>query len=164
MNSERLERLKERYRYREWSRVASEQTPLDRVTLEGLSLPDWKLDHVDFVEVAGYPPAIHSVWKREARENDQALSLSLYRCPSTEAAHEFLLRLLDDFQSPQMAMVQGSGAPGDVAFAPPGEHSLLFAVANVLVLLRNAGRDLVPVAPVALAVVNHLRGLRRGLK
>jgi len=70
-------------------------------------------------------------------------------------AHEFVVRLLGEFQSQDVSR-QEQGYAGDVAFAPPGGATLLFARANLVILMQNGGRKIVPVAPLAAHLDNTL--------
>jgi hypothetical protein len=162
MNGERVERLKERYRYGEWS-TAQAMPLIAAVPISSLLGPEWVLDHVDVVEAgesaagAQEPRAWQAVWR--SAKGEQAVSAHLRRCASVNEAREHLLQLLDEFQSPLVERVTGSGAVGDVTFAPPGDRALLFSTSNLVVLVRSVGRD--PVAARGLAVTMLAR-LREG--
>ena len=78
-----------------------------------------------------------------------------YECSSTAAARLFVLGLLGEFQVPSIKrrhkfiIDKKKTEIGDVAFAAPDEVVLLFARANKVVLIQNAGRSLVPVSDFA---------------
>ncbi|HVR99124.1 MAG TPA: hypothetical protein VMW27_21070 [Thermoanaerobaculia bacterium] len=144
MNAEHLEQLKKRHRYDEWSGGTEGQgsgaSQVLRVP-EDL-LPQWRLHHADVLRQEGLPPMTQSIW---TRGKDEALSVEIWECASTAAARELLLTLLGEFESPLVERITGPGSVGDVSFGQ-GEHMLLFARGNVVVQVRNAGRELVPVA------------------
>jgi hypothetical protein len=142
MGAERpsLDRLKKRYGYEEW-RGGQEAGTVRGVRPEDL-LPGWQLDHADPLREEGYPPGTRAILVRAGRE--EALALEVWECASVAAARELLLELLDQFESPLVERAEGPAAVGDVAFAH-GAHAVLFARANVVVRLRNAGRRLLPV-------------------
>jgi hypothetical protein len=144
MNAERLERLKKRHRYDEWSAGAEGQgngAPRDLRVTEDL-LPQWRLDHADVLRREGLPPMTQAIW---TRDKEEALSVEVWECASTAAARELLLTLLGQFESPLVERVAGPESVGDVSFGH-GEHMVLFARGNIVVQVRNAGRELVPVA------------------
>ncbi|HEY9605196.1 MAG TPA: hypothetical protein V6C85_26560, partial [Allocoleopsis sp.] len=74
--------------------------------------------------------------------------LDVYESNSLIAAHEFLLEFLSTFQSPLMQRQEDSEV-GDVAFATPGDTGIVFARANLVISLGNAGRELIPIAEIA---------------
>jgi hypothetical protein len=59
-----------------------------------------------------------------------------------------LLLLLAQFESPLLARRDDVGI-GDVTFALPGQTVVIFARGNLVQMLRNSGRDIVPVDNVA---------------
>ena len=67
--------------------------------------------------------------------------------PSVPAARATLLRLLADFQSPEIERLDAG--PGDVAFGPSGHRAVVFARANVVFSVRNAGDQMQPVDALA---------------
>ena len=128
--------LKQRYDYESWKNT----TTLDRdlhitkFSFTGREFPGWQLQRVDRSDSAA-GPFHQSIWKRY---EDELLSVNVLECASRAAAHEAIIEFLGEFQSPMIAR-QTTGAAGDVAFAMPGETAVLFARANLVVLLRNAG-------------------------
>jgi hypothetical protein len=160
MNGERIERLKQRYRYAEWS-SAEPKPPIATVPVPSLLGPEWVLDHVDVVETdetavgAPDPRAWQAAWR--SAKGEQAVSAYLRRCASAAEASEHLLQLLDQFQSPLVERVAGANAVGDVSFAPPGDRAVLFAVSNLVALVRSVGRDAVSARGAAVTMLARLR-------
>jgi len=106
------------------------------------SLPGWRPLRVEPIAAAqGWPPVVQSIWGRDteaspkAEEEEALVSLWLFEAPATEAVRDVLLRLLADFQAPDLERLR----LGDIGFAAPGSGGALFAVGNLVVLLRNAG-------------------------
>jgi hypothetical protein len=116
--------------------------------LTGKEFPNWQAHRIQSVTQAGWPPLIQSIWKPLSGGTETLLRLDVYQCNSPDAAQDFLLRLLGHFQSPQIARHKDS-IVGDVALAPAGETALVFARANLVVFIANAGSKLVPVRDVA---------------
>lgn len=153
----RLEHLRRRYGYGDWSGKGRSDIPSEagRVDLKLLSLPGWRLQHVDVLEDQPGRRVSQSIWSLEAEGKDEVLSIDVYECASRQDAHDFLLELLDQFQSPLIDRLT-QDAPGDVAFAHPGGYAVVFAVANLVIVLRNAGRELVPVTGLARTIQEQL--------
>ncbi len=93
------------------------------------------------------PASIQSLWQRSDGADEALLRLDTFECGSRGDAHEYLLRLLGEFQSPLLRRAET--AAGDVAFGFPRETVMLFARANLVLLLRNAGRAVQSLAPLA---------------
>jgi hypothetical protein len=159
MYPERREWLKRRYGYAEWAREEG-SPPTEEfhgVRVEEGLLPGWRLEHADLVLVK--PPETHAIFTRGESGNEQILPVIVWECDSTAAAHRFLIEVLNRFESARVERVAGLKAVGDVAFGH-GEYVLLFARANLIVLVRNGGRNIVPVAGPARALEAGLT--RRG--
>jgi hypothetical protein len=92
------------------------------------------------------PASIQSLWQ-QSEGSEAMLRLDTFECASRGEAQEHLLRLLGDFQS--SALRRAETIAGDVAFTFSKETVVLFARANLVLLLRNAGRSVQPLAPLA---------------
>lgn len=152
--------------YSEWRGLTTldENLFIWQFFLAGDELQGWQAHRIQTVQSPGWPPAQHSVWRRPdadrtganlaegsraaAGQDEELVSLQVYESASLQAAHTFLLTLLGNVQSPEMARQVGSPT-GDVAFAMPGGTSLLFARANLVVWLRNAGPKVLPLEELA---------------
>ena len=84
------------------------------------------------------------MWSPPAAGGEVLLDSEFYECASRQAAHELVARLRGEFQAPMPALQQRTTV-GDVAFGSPNATTLLFARGNLVLLLRNAGRELVSV-------------------
>ena len=106
----------------------------------------------------GTRAASQSMWQEDAAA-DALLRVDLLEASSGTAARELVLELLGEFQSPEIKRVADPRA-GELAFSGPGETAILFARANLVAMVRNAGRRVVQVtefpekgeAPVNLAL------------
>jgi hypothetical protein len=95
------------------------------------------------------PPTVRTLFTNVSMPNAM-VRVDLFECASRDEAHELLVRIVSDFESP---LVEELKSPvGDVAFAGRGTGLILFARANVVYLLRNVGRRAVSVEPIALAL------------
>jgi hypothetical protein len=95
----------------------------------------------------GKPAALRSLWSRDPA-GKTLLAIDLFECKSVAAAHDQLLEVLGQMQSGVVERRTGKSVPGDVAFGH-GKTMALFARANMVVLIRNAGPTVVPVDAIA---------------
>jgi hypothetical protein len=98
-------------------------------------------------------PRVHleSIW-RDAARPDVAVRVDVFECASQLDAHDKVIWLLGEFESP---LVDRSHGVGDVALGTRQDAVLLFARANLVFLLRNIGRTWMPVRAAALALDAH---------
>jgi hypothetical protein len=131
------------YGFDQWSEPerGAEALFIWRFALGGQELPGHRAVRI---ETVGQPdaPAIASLWSPEQQQG-VLVRVDVSEAPSVAAARAELLRVLADFQSPQIERVDGG--PGDVAFGPGGNRALAFARANIVVVVRNAGDEVEPV-------------------
>ncbi len=146
MPTQLIDELKRRHSFASWRsrNKLSESLLVWRFFLSPDTFAGWRLQRSQPVATPGWPPAIHSYWIPERAGSEALLNADIFECSSRESAHEFLMTVLGDFQSP---LVEGpvESAVGDVAFTGPGKSMFLFARANLVVRLRNGGREVVPV-------------------
>jgi hypothetical protein len=131
------------YGFDQWSepKPGAEALFIWRFALGGQELPR---HHAVRIETEGQrdAPAIASLWSPEQKPG-VLVRVDVSEAPSVAAARAELLRVLADFQSPQIERVEGG--PGDVAFGPGGYRAIAFARANLVVVVRNAGDEVEPV-------------------
>jgi hypothetical protein len=105
---------------------------------------------------------IRSIW-RHGENTEELLAVDLFECVSIKAAHDQLLEALANMESDAIERTE-KNAPGDIAFGL-GDTMILFARANMVVLVRNAGPKIVPVSAVAreldLQLARRLKDERR---
>lgn len=138
-----LDAFGEHYGFDQWSqpRRDAEALFIWRFALAGQELPDHRVVRM---EVVGQPdaPAIASLWSPEHQQG-VLVRVDVSEARSVTAARAELLRVLAEFQSPQVERVDDG--PGDVAFSPGGYRAVAFVRANVVVVVRNAGEEVEPV-------------------
>ena len=159
MDNSTIDPLKQRYSYEAWRdrNTLEENLLIWRYPLDGIEFPGWRLIRSQEIQTPGWPPAIQSVWQPTESEAGALMIVSIYETPSRSDAHEFLIQLLDEFQSPQVTRLE-EGNIGDVAFAPPGDTSILFARANVVALMQNGGSQIVALTQLAIWLDKILSG------
>lgn len=150
MEKERLEILEDIHGLESWfnSNTLGENLFIWKYFLSGDEIPGWKIHKMRPVEAPECPPSIQSIWKCLESDVETLLRVDVYESSSRAAAHRFLVRLLGEFQSPRVTRMEQSTI-GDVTFSTPENWSILLARANLIILVRNAGRSLVPVTEVA---------------
>ena len=114
--------------------------------VEGSELRGWTLQRAQRDD-GGKPAVLHSLWSRDPAGRT-SLAIDVFECKSVAAAHDQLLEVLAQMQSGVVERQIGKSVPGDVAFAC-GKTMALFARANMVVLIRNAGPTVVPVDAIA---------------
>ncbi|MGI8807981.1 MAG: hypothetical protein ACR2KK_09100 [Acidimicrobiales bacterium] len=116
----------------------------------GNEVPGWRLERSRTVQLPEGPDIRRTFWRASDKEAT-VLSVELIECASRQEAHRMLATLVGDYQSPEVA--RDERAPvGDVSFTVPGETAIVFARANVVVQVRNADGEVVPVTDIAAAV------------
>ncbi len=143
MEAAQKEYLDEQFGVKEWhGRSASGRRSVKGFAIETLELKSWRLQRVKRDQCDGIIMLL-SMWSR-GDSMDELLSIEVFECPSVKTAHDQLLELLANVQSPKVERVTEKNAPGDVAFGLLNTM-LLFARANLVVQIRNAGPRVVPV-------------------
>jgi hypothetical protein len=115
----------------------------DRLVSEGAEVGAWRLHRAGPAAVPDAGAATRSIWRSPERA-DALVRLDLVETASPAAAQELLQRLLGEFEAPEVAR-QEEPAAGEVSYAMPGDTAVVFTRANVVAMVRNAGRDVVPV-------------------
>ena len=142
-----IEAVKARHDFDSWygTNALDENLFIWHYALRGDELAGWEVERIRRVELAGQVPALKSLWGHEGAErNGTVLSLEVFECGSRLEAHEILLGLLGQFES-TLVTRETEGPVGDVCFSMPSETAVLFARANLVALVRNAGPDVVAV-------------------
>lgn len=157
--------LKKRYEYASWEgrKTLDENLFVRNVILPEDILPDWQLQRIQRVSAPllpkgaaklgaqmpePLPPMIQSLWSHRRDPSRASIKVEIYECTSTAAAHEFLVRVLGEYQLPEITR-QDELSVGDIAFADPNQRVLAFARANLVHVIGNAGKELRPVAEIA---------------
>lgn len=150
------EELKRRFKYEDWSHPdpAEEKAVLRNISLSGIESPDWSAYRIQRMTTKDFPPYVRSMWQSSTAGTEVLIRVDLYECDSIQAAREFLLRILGEFQSNKIE--RREGMVGDVAFSYPGDTMVLFSRSNIVVWLRNAGPKVVSVTFLAQQIDAHL--------
>ena len=147
MHAAQKEVLEEHFEAKEWhGRSGSGRRLVKEFRFEGSELKGWKLLRVKHEEQEG-ARVLRSMWSHGENTNE-LLSVDVSVCGSVKAAHEALLEVLSNMQSGAIERKKEKNTPGDVAFGL-ANTVIVFARANITVLVRNAGPTIVPVGTVA---------------
>lgn len=138
--------LESRYEFATWREVQATEPGLVGIGFQfrGDELDGWALHRARDVRVAGLPPAIYSIWA-PAGEGTGLIAVDVWECATGELARAQLLRMLGEFQGPDLERLP---APGDVAFGF-GTTAVLFARGNYVVQLRSVEREPIEALPLA---------------
>ena len=144
MDQNLMKLLMQRHSYEEWrgTNNMKENLFIWKFFLAGDELPEWEPLRIQPMEHPVQQLCIQSMWKLKDGNENTLLRLDIYECSSRQDAHKFLLQLLGEFQSPEVERRKDIKL-GDVVFMGKQDTMLLFARANLVVMLRNAGRQLI---------------------
>jgi|SRR5215467_1677701 len=147
MHAAQKEALEEHFEAKDWhGRSEWGRRLVKEFRFEGSELKGWKLIKVNHAEQEG-ARVIRSMWSHGDDKNE-LLSVDVFVCGTVKAAHEAVLEILGNMQSGAIERKKEKSTPGDVAFGL-ANTVIVFARANVTVLVRNAGPTIVPVGTVA---------------
>ena len=146
--------IEQHYRASEWyGRGMKGRRLIKDFRFEGSEVVEWALDRVQRDERAK-PPAIRSLWRHD-ESGDELLAIDVFECASLKAAHDQVMETLGNIESGAVERRTGKNVIGDVTFGL-GDTMVLFARANLVVLIRNAGRTVVRVVAIARALDQSL--------
>jgi hypothetical protein len=156
MDEKVREQLRKRFDFKAWK---SAPRGVAKVSTGGLievgsALGSWTAIRAAPISVPGARAAHLSMWQQGA-SSEALLRLDLVDGASATAAREMVLELLGQFESPQIQRLPNPPA-GDLAFGAPGNTVIVFSRGNVVAMVRNAGRRVVPVTEFARLVDGRL--------
>jgi hypothetical protein len=147
MHAAQKEFLEDRFDTKRWhGRSDSGRRTVKEFHFAGSELKGWKLIRVKDTE-EGSSKVLHSMWSHGENINE-LLSVDVFVSASVKGAHNILLEALGNMQSGVIERKTEKNAVGDVAFQL-ANTMITFARANLVVVIRNAGRTIVPVGTVA---------------
>ncbi|HZW53831.1 MAG TPA: hypothetical protein VFF00_07340 [Candidatus Elarobacter sp.] len=155
MGDERFERLQREHDFEAWANRGTEAIAGD-LELEFADLPGWqplRTRHIDTMD-----PPVTKVMLARGDAAHVLVAVEAYRCASLRDAHELLLRMLGSFQTTALREQPNAGI-GDVAFGIGDPTMVVFARANYVVHVRNAGPELTDVMSVARALDERIAGM-----
>jgi hypothetical protein len=163
MDAQQRRYLERRYRARDWRGPGGRaRRVIKDFNIDGSEIRRWSLQRVQRDEHAK-PPVIRSIW-RHGETMNELLAVDVFECASVKAAHEQLVEALANMESDAIERRAEKNAPGDIAFGL-NDTMILFARANMVVFVRNAGPTIIPVSAVAreldLLLVRRLEDERR---
>jgi hypothetical protein len=155
---EQREQLRRHHNFADWQGAGvGGGRPIRGFQLKGDELPGWDLVKARR-NATQDPPRLDTFWRRTGDTTDALLSVHVIESDSVAAAREALLEELGDFQS--AAIVRRTDLDvGEVVFGH--DLMLLFARGNLVVFVRNAGRQTLPVLEPARLLDAVLRELLR---
>jgi hypothetical protein len=101
------------------------------------------------------PPSVHAFVRPSGEAADDIVfRVDTYELGSAAEAHEYMVRMLTEFQSPQLAVADHG--IGDLAVGH-ADTAIVARRANIVFTVRNAGANIAPVLDVAEAIDNVIR-------
>jgi len=113
---------------------------------DGSEIEGWSLRRAHRVEGAK-PPVVYSLWQH-GDPASELLAINVYECASVKAAHDQLFEVLGNVQSGAVERRSEKNAPGDIAVGL-ANTMIIFARANIVMFIRNAGTKVIPVGTIA---------------
>lgn len=157
MQAEQKRFLEKRFGAREWHGHSKHgRRAIKGFNFEQWEVPGWKLQRVQH-EHQAKRTTIHSLWSH-GESTSELLAVDVFECSSVETAHDQVIEALGNMESGVVERRTGKDTPGDVAFGL-NDTMVLFARANLVVLIRNAGPSVVSVETAARQLDRYL--LRR---
>ena len=147
--------LRERYDFAGWSDPG--QPPETLFVLNYVIAPSdlagYRAERIEELGASeGWPRSARSLWR--SNDDDEVLiAVQVFEADSRAAARETLVQGLGQFQ----AVLEPDEEVGEVAFATPVRGAVVFALANLVGLVRAAGGSHESVAAVARQLEVHLR-------
>jgi hypothetical protein len=146
--------IEQRFDASKWyGHVERSRRVIKNFTFDGSEILGWTLERVQRDESAR-PLAIRSLW-RQGESTSELLAVDAFECASVKAAHDQLIEALGNIESNAVERRTGKNAAGDVSFGLR-DTMVLFARANLVVLIRNAGPTVVRVDAVAREIDKRL--------
>lgn len=150
--------LKHRYKFASWhgSTSLSLNLLLWHYHFKGTELPDWEIRSARMLTLPQRTRFLPSMWQRHGgRHRNEALRVDAYECASREEAHETIIHLLGEFSAPVMQQ-QTDMDFGDICFSGNDLTAVLFARANLVFFIANAGRSCLAIKKFAQAFDHDL--------
>jgi hypothetical protein len=157
MDESQASHVRAQFAYESWAEPTREEAgaPTVAIPTGGDVLRDWEVVATYGLPVEGARSATQAVLRRP-RNDATMLRVDLIEMPTPQEARAMLLQLLGEFESPLLRR-RPDQRVGDVAFEMPGQTTVLFARRNVVVMVRNAGPEPVPVLDAASEVDARLQ-------
>jgi hypothetical protein len=127
--------------------------------LSGGLLRGWELVRPPEQLVKEQARITQSLWQPSSGRQNTVVELRVFEGLSASDASRCLLARLAEFQLP-LRRDDAEEPIGDIAFSTEKDHTLLFARANLVCLIRNADRDLIPVRELGKEVDKAIRSTR----
>jgi hypothetical protein len=120
------------------------------------ALPGWQVIELRHSGSRGKRPFIQSFWKPTQGRDEAVLRIDVCVSFIWTDAREVLLTFLTKFQLPGIELREQHFELGDIALSGPEPCAILFANANLALLVRNVGKDVFPVTDIATAMTEKL--------
>jgi hypothetical protein len=146
MHDEHRKALEKRHNVSSWYGRSEGERVLKEFRVEAWQIRGWRVRRATS-ETSAEPPTVRALWERR-EGSGELLAVDMFVCASVRDAHAQLLELLANTESDAVETATAKAHVGDVSFVLANTMAL-FARANVVVWVRNAGRKVVGVGDAA---------------
>jgi len=146
-----LTHLKNLHLYDEWQNSNTLDTNLFvwQFLASDVQIPGLKSRKIQRIEVRDTVRAVHSIWAPTGGEKHVLFNVEIYECSSRREAQHLLLERIAQMQFADTLTRREQSEIGDVAFVTPADDMILFARANLALLISHIGHEEAPVSKIA---------------
>jgi hypothetical protein len=144
------ERLKRVHEFDDWrgQNGLAENLTIWRFLPEFAIDEPWRTERTSQFAMPDGRRAMQSLWHRGDDAPRVVVRISMVECETRVAAHEALIGLLGEVESPLISRSRDTDI-GDVMFAGPEDTVVAFARANLVALIQSADRQIAPLGDLA---------------
>jgi hypothetical protein len=156
VHPELLNLLMKFYGYEQWQ-FADKASPnlfIESFPLPGQRIVGFEMFPPQLIYTTNWPRTVH--WVGKGSDQFDLIRIDGQVCSSPEEARYFLMQTLAQFQCPTLVR-RDDLEIGDIAFVEEEQDAIVFAMGNVVTLVRNAGRTSLDFRRVAQAVDDALK-------
>ena len=144
--------VKTRYEFSSWAGHVKEgdrNARLGDVLVLPIVLESWRLEeHENLPSFSRQQHVVRYVYNSARGDGGPRVASTVFSCESVLEAHETLIDVVMTYMAPNLPRCETKGVEvGDICFGSHGELnlSMIFARFNILVEIKNAGREAVSV-------------------
>jgi hypothetical protein len=156
MPTEQRDFIEQRFDFSTWKGI----NRLDQdLLVRNISLPKDLVAGLDTSRIREIDPGdgsklLRASWAAPGHK-DAVLVMDIRECESRDTAHQVLLELLENMQSPDVKRLEESDL-GDIAFAHDSTTAVIFARGNIVFNISNGGEKVIDVNEIAKTIDHWL--------
>lgn len=151
MINQREQYLKKAYSYEAWKDInkMNEYLFIRNFLIVNDHVLAWRKQQMRRFRLEDGKKYMKSIWVHDEEGHNTVLRLDIMECQSRNEAHQQMIGMLGNYQIPMELQIHLQDI-GDVSFAAPGKNSIIFARANLLIMVSNAGQKTCPMEETAI--------------